>query len=211
MSQDIDFERFVKDPNLLIELCREVIDRVFVKSDDQKTGQEEAQLREIARAIDKLEKLGVPVPEALRAEKTRLAGDLAEQARPRQLLDQLSDELESFVGELKKRLGRDAMKPNRKVTRRKRSRSPKTNREILRQSIIKALTKVGGRARAREVLQDVEEQLSGKLLPGDFEICQDGRSLYWKKNTQWERLRMINDGILRSDSPRGFWELTENL
>jgi hypothetical protein len=201
----------VEGPNLLIELCREVIDRICVKSDDQKTGQEEAQLREIARAIDKLGKLGVPVPEALRAEKTRLAGDLAEQARPRQLLDQLSDELESFVGELKKRLGRDAMKPNRKVTRRKRSRSPKTNREILRQSIIKALTKVGGRARAREVLQDVEEQLSGKLLPGDFEICQDGRSLYWKKNTQWERLRMINDGILRSDSPRGFWELTENL
>ena len=36
----------------------------------------EAQLREIARAIDKLDKLGVPVPDALRAEKTRLAAAL---------------------------------------------------------------------------------------------------------------------------------------
>lgn len=210
MSQDIPVERFVKDPGLLIELCRAVIDRICSESDDQRTRQEETQLREIARAIDKLEKLGVSVPEALRAEKTRLAADLAEHARPGQLLNQLSDELESLAGELKKRLGRDSMKPNRKVTRRKHSKSPKTNREILRQSILQALTRFGGRARARQVLQDVEEQLSGRLLPGDFEICQDGRSLYWKKNTQWERLRMINEGILRSDSPRGFWELREN-
>jgi len=210
MRQDIDVERFVKDPSLLIEVCSAVIDRIWDELDDQKIGQEETQLREIARAIDKLERLGVPVPDALRAEKTRLAADLAKRTRPTELLGQLCVELESLAGQLKKRFGQDAKKPNRKVTRRKRSKSPKTNREILRQSILQALTRFGGRARARQVLQDVEEQLSGRLLPGDFEICQDGRSLYWKKNTQWERLRMINEGILRSDSPRGFWELREN-
>ena len=71
MSHPAEVERYVKDPSLLIELCREVIDRLDAGSNDDDTTAMEAQLREIARTIEKLEKMGVPVPDALRAEKTR--------------------------------------------------------------------------------------------------------------------------------------------
>ena len=31
----------------------------------------------------------------------------------------------------------------------------------------------------------------------------------WYKSACWERFRMIKDGLLRTDSPRKTWELTE--
>ena len=65
-SSSNEVERYVKDPSRLVELCREVIDRLDAEVDNSDTAAMEAQLREIARAIDKLEKLGVQVPDALR-------------------------------------------------------------------------------------------------------------------------------------------------
>ena len=88
MSQDID--RFVKAPSLLIDLCRDVIDRIDCGSNNADTGEKEAQLREIAKAVEKLEKMDVPVPDALRAEKTRLAADLGTQSQTEQTLQHLA-------------------------------------------------------------------------------------------------------------------------
>ena len=44
MSSDIDIDRFMKEPSLLIELCREVIDQIDSGSDDPKAVEKEAQL-----------------------------------------------------------------------------------------------------------------------------------------------------------------------
>ena len=93
MSNDIDIDRFVKDPSLLIELCHEVIDRLDSGPEDPKTREKEAQLREIAKAGEKLEKMGVAVPDALRAEKTRLAAELGIQTQAEQALHHMADEL----------------------------------------------------------------------------------------------------------------------
>lgn len=64
MNQDIDC--FVKDPRLLIDLVSDVIDRIDCELNNADTREKEAQLRESANAIEKLEKMGVPVPEPLR-------------------------------------------------------------------------------------------------------------------------------------------------
>ena len=92
MGSDIDIDHYVKDPSLLVELCREVIDRIDSGPDDPKSAEKEAQLREIAKAIEKLEKMGVPVPDALRGEKTRLAAELGIQAQAEQALHHLAEE-----------------------------------------------------------------------------------------------------------------------
>jgi hypothetical protein len=54
-----------------------VIDRLDSGADDTDIGEQETQLREIAKAIERLEKAGVTVPDVLRAEKTRLAAALS--------------------------------------------------------------------------------------------------------------------------------------
>jgi len=209
MSHGGEVERYVKDPSLLVELCREVIERLDAGSDNGETAAMEAQLREIARAIDKLDKQSVPVPDALRAEKTRLAVALGLSADATQTLNHLADELEELLKDLKDRIGRTAEAAPAKKPRAKRSKSPKTEAAIFRQLIVAVLKSSGGRAKVAEVLGGVGERLKGKLLPGDLEVRQDGKTLAWRNNAQWERLRMVHDGLLRSDSPNGIWELSE--
>lgn len=96
------------------------------------------------------------------------------------------------------------------MLREKRSHSPKTARKVLRKQIILALKKFGGRATTADVLDEIERQLSGTLTPGDLELRKDGKIVSWQNNAQWERLRMIQDGTLRKNSRRGYWELNED-
>lgn len=81
--------------------------------------------------------------------------------------------------------------------------------KVFRDCIIRALRKLGGRGRVAEILEDVENQLKDKLQPGDFKFLKDEKTIAWQNRAQWERLRMVKEGLLRSDSPHGIWELTE--
>ena len=207
MNKDID--RFVKDPSHLIVLCRDVIDRIDCGSNNADTGEKEVQLREIAKAIEKLEKMGVPVPDALRAEKTRLAADLGTQSQSEQTLQHLADEFTEIVKELNARLGLCSVATNSKKPTTKRSRTPKTDKNVLRKNIIKALRTLGGRARVADVIEEMGRQLKGKLLPGDLEWRESTNEYAWQNNAKWERYHMTQDGTLRSDSSRGYWELGE--
>lgn len=209
MSSDIDIDHYVKDPSLLVELCREVIDRIDSGPDDPKSAEKEVQLREIAKAIEKLEKMGVPVPDSLRGEKTRLAAELGIQAQARQALHHLAEELDAIIKDLNTRLGRSNVPQAANKPRKKRSRSPKTNKDVLRKYIVKALRTSDGRAKVADVIEEMGRQLEGKLLPGDMEWRESTGEYAWQNNAKWERYRMTQDGTLRSDSPRGYWELGE--
>lgn len=209
MSNDIDIDRLVTDPNLLIELCREVIARIESGSHNHKAAEKEAQLREIAKAIKKLEKMGVTVPDALRGEKTRLAAELGVQSQAEQALHHLADGLEAILKDLNIRLRRGSDQPSVKKPRGKRSRTPKTDKQILRKYIIQALKKMGSRARVSDVIEEMGRQLDGKLLPGDLEWRESTSEYAWQNNAKWERYNMTQDGTMRSGSPRGYWELGE--
>ena len=97
MSDVLTSTRFVKDPSMLVELCREVIDQLDASSDDAAVAEQEAQLRAIAKAVEQLEKSRVAVPDPLRAEKTRLAASLAMHTDAKLALAQLADEFEQIV------------------------------------------------------------------------------------------------------------------
>lgn len=210
MTDGSEVDRYVKDPSLLLELCQEVIDRLDAGTETDDTAAMEAQLREIAKAIDKLDKIGVAVPDALRAEKTRLAAALGVNAEAVQVLNHLTDELEELLKGLKARLGRTSEVDTTKKPRAKRSRSPKTPNATLRELIVEALRYHGGSSHKNDVLQYMEEKLQGKLLPGDMEWRETTRDHAWQNNACWERYQMTKDGVLKTGSPRGIWELSED-
>lgn len=210
MSDSLDIERFVKDPGLLIRLCCDVIERIKSGPDDPNEAEKEVQLIEIARTIERLEKVGVSVPEALRSEKMRLVASLGTKTKKLQVLNLLADEFEDLLRGLKEQNSRENDLTGTKKPRGKRSRFPKTDKKILRENIIKALRTLGNRARVIDVLDEMERQLNDKLLPGDLVVRQDGKTIVWRNNAQWERLRMTRDGTLCSDSPNGIWELSED-
>lgn len=211
MSHSEEVERYVKKPGLLVELCREVIERLLdAWNSNGETAAMETQLKEIARAIDKLDKQGVQVPEGLRAEKTRLAATLGMSADATQTLNNLVGELEELLKSLKDRLGRTPGTASTKKHLAKQSKSPKTDKTILRQLIIEALRHLGGSAHKNDILKYMEEKLHGNLLPGDMEWRETTDNFAWQNNACWERNAMKNDGILKANSPRGIWELRED-
>jgi hypothetical protein len=154
--------------------------------------------------------MGIPVPDALRGEKTRLAAGLGIQAQAEQALQHLADELAAILKDLNTRFGRGSDPPTTKKPRGKRSRTQKTDKKVLRKHIIQALKKLGGRARVSDVIEEMGRQLEGKLLPGDMEWRESTGEYAWQNNAKWERYKMTQDGTLRSDSPRGYWELGED-
>jgi len=208
MSDSADIDRFVKDPSILVEICREVIDQLDASSDTTVVAEQEAQLRAIAKAVEQLEKSGVTVPDPLRAEKIRLAASLAVHTDAKQALAQLADEFQDVLRDLRDRLGQNPTSSEAKP-RGRRSKLPKTAQKVLRENIVRALRKLGGRARVSDVMDEMAKQLEGALLPGDNVWRDATNEPAWQNNAKWERFQMTQDGALRRGSPRGIWELEE--
>jgi Mrr N-terminal domain len=66
----------------------------------------------------------------------------------------------------------------------------------------------GGRAPTREVLDELGERLRDRLMPADHERLGSG-DIRWRNRAQFVRLRLIEQGDMASESPRGLWEITD--
>jgi hypothetical protein len=210
MIESRDVEKYIESPESLLTLCRDVIANLDEKRKDTELDVQERQLREISNTIEKLERSGISVPDELRSLKTGLLAKLSVKEETRITLQKLADGFEVILRGMGRLIERN--NADKTITRRtyqgSRSRKPKTDRLILRREIIKALQKIGGRAPVHRVLEEMEKQLTGQLLPRDLELLKDG-SVVWQNSAQWERFHMIKEGILRDNSPHGIWELSE--
>ena len=129
----------------------------------------------------------------------------------KQALAQLADEFQDILKDLRDRLGQNTNIGSAEgKPRGKRSKSPKTPQRVLREHIVRALKKLGGKARVSDVIEEMGRQLAGKLLPGDSVWREATNECAWQNNAKWERFQMTQDGTLRRGSPRGVWELGEN-
>ncbi|HOJ93187.1 MAG TPA: winged helix-turn-helix domain-containing protein [Dictyoglomaceae bacterium] len=84
--------------------------------------------------------------------------------------------------------------------------TPKTSYYI---PILKALVEMGGRGRVYEVLDRVFEIMEPTLKPIDLELLPRNGGLRWRNAAQWARVDMVKEGLLKSDSPYGIWEITD--
>ena len=82
---------------------------------------------------------------------------------------------------------------------------------IYRLPILQALVELGGQGEVRNVLRRVGEELEGKaaLKPFLREDLPSGQSVRWENRAQWERLHMVEAGLLKRNSLRGVWEITD--
>lgn len=74
--------------------------------------------------------------------------------------------------------------------------------------ILEALLEKGGKATQSEVFEIIERKMGNKFTESDLQALSTG-PLRWKIRAAWQRYIMVQDGLLRSDSPRGIWEITE--
>ena len=74
--------------------------------------------------------------------------------------------------------------------------------------ILEVLVEAGGSAPSREVTKAVGERLADRLTELDRQTLTSGE-IRWANRVHFTRLRMVEQGLLKRDSPRGTWEISE--
>jgi hypothetical protein len=74
-------------------------------------------------------------------------------------------------------------------------------------AILRVLVERGGRSRSEEVIDGVGRLLDSTLTAADRGRLASG-VVRWRNRVAWQRLNMINEGLLSKSSPRGHWEIT---
>ncbi len=83
----------------------------------------------------------------------------------------------------------------------------KTPQHAYRAPILRALYEAGGRAQGSDVLERVYALLEDHLNEADRQRLATGQ-MRWRTTARAERKAMVQEGLLKKDSPRGVWELT---
>jgi hypothetical protein len=61
-----------------------------------------------------------------------------------------------------------------------------------------------------DVLAALEKKMKGTLQKVDYEpLSSDPEMPRWRNAAQWARNSLVRDGLMKSDSPRGVWEISE--
>jgi len=88
-------------------------------------------------------------------------------------------------------------------------RREKTHRREYRIPILEAIEELGGDGKVDKILEIVFQKIGHKLTKFDLEELPSGGDVRWRNTAQWERERMKREGLLRNDSPRGIWEISD--
>jgi Mrr N-terminal domain len=74
-------------------------------------------------------------------------------------------------------------------------------------AILRVLVERGGCGRSEDVIDGVGRRLESTLTAADRGRLASG-VVRWRNRIAWQRLNMINEGLLSKSSPRGQWEIT---
>ena len=76
--------------------------------------------------------------------------------------------------------------------------------------ILQVLNQMGGFGDMADVLERLPKLMKGTLTDLDFEpLAANSEVPRWWNTAQWAQSAMVQAGLLKSDSPRGIWEMTE--
>ncbi len=88
-------------------------------------------------------------------------------------------------------------------------RGMRTRTEAYYVLILHVLSEMGGSGKVAEVLDRVGKKMKGVLKKPDYEpLVSSPDNLRWRNAAQWARNSMVNEGLLKKDSPRGVWEIS---
>jgi len=192
----------------IINELKDFIERLS-NSNGPDVDQKRKQLHAINKTIQQLKRQNVSIPDDLRNLKTSLISELDETDHADETLRFIDKELNEILDEIGISARKVKKSSNSPGKPRKKSNAPVTRPEVLRKLIIEAIKKSGGSRRCRDVLSYIGQKLDGQFTKRDWELRTDG-TVIWKNNAQWERQRMVNEGVLKNNSPNGIWELSED-
>lgn len=166
-------------------------------------------LEEIEAEIQFVNRVGARAFEAHDYDKAKEALDLATQITAfRDKVDGLRHELGVLFAHEADEEGSEAHTERRNIGRLR--RGLRTREEAYYRPILEALETLGGSALVSQVLDLVLQKMKGVLQDVDYEpLASDPDMPRWKNTAQWARNSMVKEGLLRSNSRRGFWEISD--
>lgn len=121
--------------------------------------------------------------------------------------DGLRREWESLITSEDDEEGTEAHAERRNLGRLR--RGLRTREEAYYRPILEALQTLGGSAQMSQVLDRVLQGMKGVLRDVDYDpLASDPEMPRWRNAAQWARNSMVKEGLLRSNSPRGVWEIS---
>ncbi|MFQ6041788.1 MAG: winged helix-turn-helix domain-containing protein [Candidatus Poribacteria bacterium] len=105
--------------------------------------------------------------------------------------------------------GSKGAKGDESTSRKRLPHGEKTPQEAYEKPILQALVQLGGSGTVDSVLSLVEEQMRAFFRPIDLEPTSPGRDLRWRNTAKWARNKLREEGLIKADSPRGIWEISE--
>lgn len=76
--------------------------------------------------------------------------------------------------------------------------------------ILMVLERMGGEGKVADVLEKVKQIMKPVLKDVDYQPLASGPdNPRWRNAAQWARNSMIKEGLLKGDSPRGVWGITD--
>jgi hypothetical protein len=84
----------------------------------------------------------------------------------------------------------------------------RTSQKEFRIPLLEALVEMGGSGKISDICDRVGAKMKNRLMPGDYEKFSGGE-VRWENAVAWIRNKLKDEGLLRSDSPRGVWEISD--
>jgi hypothetical protein len=85
-----------------------------------------------------------------------------------------------------------------------------TQQPTLRKWLMRALGDLGGSASKPRVLKRMQDIFGDSLTEDDWKAMPSNKEVKWQNRTAWERQHMVEEGLLKSSSEHGIWELSES-
>jgi hypothetical protein len=119
---------------------------------------------------------------------------------PDDIVRRALDALEGRIAkpEPKKTIGRPA----------KSAAGKKLPQKEFREPLLRTLGAIGGGGTVDEIRKALYPRIRDRLADADYARVTTGEERWWNAAC-WERSELVKDGLFRSDSPRGYWELSD--
>jgi len=89
-------------------------------------------------------------------------------------------------------------------------RGLRTPEPEFRLPILKVLAEMGDSGKTAEVLDRVGEFMANELQDVDHQPLASNANLpRWRNTAMWARQALVADGLMKQDSPRGVWEISD--
>nr|BAL53917.1 hypothetical conserved protein [uncultured prokaryote] len=165
------------------------------------------QVRQLRGAWDQLESGALPTVDLGPPMVRELAQSNDATARYRMIKEPMPSDDDQNAPELE--LVDRLFGTRRSGRRQRRQPVDRTPQSEYRVPILEALEELGGAGHVTQVLRIVYRKMKDRLTKDDLERLPSGGDYRWRNTAQWERKHMIGEGLLRDDSPKGVWEMTE--